>query len=618
MKLFLKLLRFSKPYHHYIPEYAIYVVFYTIFGLLNFVMIIPLLDFLFKEEPIKANITKPAFSLSGEYLQGMFQYYAQEFSYGENQKFMLLVYITIVLIGVTLLKNFFGFMSQKVLARMRVNVVRKIRNSLFDKLTNTSLSFYHKRQKGQLLSTVSSDVTEIETTVVTSIQVLFRDPLTIIATFITLFIISKELTFFTLLFFPLSGFIISRISRNLRKNSGESQSLLGNLMSYTDEMITGNRVIKIFNAESFVQKQYQSLNDRYTRVMKKIVTNRELASPLSEVMGVAVIAVIIIYGGHLVLTKEGGLTASMFLGYLGLYFSILNPAKNIGQAIANLQRGLVSGQRVIDILEEKEEITDKINAAQQLEFKESITFENVTFAYKNEVDVLRDFNLTIQKGKTIALVGESGAGKSTVADLIPRFYDVNKGRIKIDGTDVRDVTLDTLRQQMSMVTQEAILFNDSVFNNIAFGVQDIHLDKVIEAAKVANAHDFIMALEDGYDTMIGDRGMRLSGGQRQRLTIARAILKNAPIIIMDEATSALDTESERLVQDAINKLTQNRTSVIIAHRLSTIQHADEIIVMHKGIIVERGSHDQLIVQDGYYKRLVEMQKLSVKNNDVPI
>ncbi len=615
MKLFFKLLKFSKPYHHYIPEYIVYVFFFTIFGLLNFVMIIPLLDFLFKDNPISQPASFPAFSFSTGYLQELFRYYAWQFSAGENQKFKLLVYITLLLLAITTLKNFFGFMSQKVLARMRVNLVRNIRNQLFDKLTNTSIGFYHSRQKGQLLSTLSNDVSEIENTVVTSIQVLFRDPFAIILTFTALFIISKELTLFTIIFFPVSGVVINKISRGLRKKSVESQSLLGSLMSYTDEMITGNRVIKVFNAESFVQRQYRKLNDKYTRVVKRIVTNRELASPLSEVLGVGVIAVIIIYGGHLVLSGDGGLTASMFLGYLGLYFSILNPAKNIGQAYANLQRGMVSGARVFEILEQEDAIRDMPEAVVMDDFREEIVFDHVDFSYSGEAVVLKDFNLRIGKGKTIALVGESGAGKSTIADLIPRFYDVTGGRILVDGTDIRGITMDSLRRRMSMVTQEAILFNDTVFNNIAFGMDDVSMERVVEAARVANAHEFIEKLEDGYQTIIGDRGMRLSGGQRQRLTIARAILKDAPIIIMDEATSALDTESERLVQDAINRLTQNRTGIIIAHRLSTISHADEIIVLQHGSIAERGTHQELMQKDGYYKKLVEMQQLGEKNEE---
>lgn len=612
MNLFLKLLRFSRPYHHYIPEYIIYVFFFTIFGLLNFVMIIPLLDFLFQENPISEPSSFPAFSFSASYLQDLFKYYAWQFSAGENQKFKLLAYITLILLTVTSLKNFFGFMSQKVLARMRVNLVRKIRNQLFEKLTNTSVGFYHNRQKGHLLSTLSNDVGEIENTVVTSIQVLFRDPFAIILTFTALFIISRELTFFTLLFFPLSGIAINKISRGLRKKSVESQSLLGSLMSYTDEMISGNRVIKVFNAEGFVQRQYRMLNDKYTRVAKRIATNKELASPLSEVLGVGVIAVIIIYGGHLVLAGQGELTASMFLGYLGLYFSILNPAKNIGQAYANLQRGMVSGARVFEILEQEDTIQNRPGAVAIDGFKEGIRFEHVGFRYSGETVVLNDFCLNIPKGKTIALVGESGAGKSTVADLIPRFYDVTNGCVLMDGMDIRDITMDSLRKQMSMVTQEAILFNDTVFNNIAFGMDDVSLERVMEAAKVANAHAFIEQLEDGYQTIIGDRGMRLSGGQRQRLTIARAILKDAPIIIMDEATSALDTESERLVQDAINRLTHNRTGIIIAHRLSTISHADEIIVLQRGSIAERGTHQELMQKGGYYRKLVEMQQLEKK------
>ncbi|MCO6460547.1 MAG: ABC transporter ATP-binding protein [Saprospiraceae bacterium] len=610
MNLFFKLLKFSKPYHHYIPEYIVYILFYTVFGLLNFVMIIPLLDFLFAEEPVVKPDSFPAFAFNTKYFQEVFQYYAWQFSDGPDQKFNLLLYITIILVVITILKNTFGFLSQKVLARMRVHLVRKIRNQLFNKLTNTSVEFYNSRQKGHLLSTLSNDVGEIENTVVTSIQVLFRDPLTIIVTFIALFIISKELTLFTIIFFPLSGFVINKISRGLRKKSVESQNLLGKLMSYTDEMITGNRVIKIFNAEQFVNNQYQKLNNQYTRVAKRIMTNRELASPLSEALGVTVIAVIILYGGHLVLNKSGGFTASMFLGYLGLYFSILNPAKNIGQAYANLQRGLVSGARVFEILEEEDAIRDKPGAKEIKELSHEIKFDHISFQYNTESRVLNDFNLTVPKGKTLAIVGESGAGKSTIADLIPRFYDVTGGAILIDGTDIRNVTMESLRRQMSMVTQEAVLFNDTVFNNIAFGMEHVSESKVIEAAKIANAHDFISQLEDGYQTVIGDRGMRLSGGQRQRLTIARAILKDTPIIIMDEATSALDTESEKLVQDAINKLTHNRTGIIIAHRLSTIMHADEIIVLHQGRIIEKGNHQDLMKNGGYYTRLVEMQQLN--------
>ena len=574
-------------------------------------MIIPLLDFLFKDNPIVKPEAFPIFSFSTAYIQDIFKYYAWQFSSGANQKFMLLAYITIILLLVTILKNTFGFLSQKVLARMRVHLVRKIRNQLFNKLTNTSVEFYNTRQKGHLLSTLSNDVSEIENTVVTSIQVLFRDPLTIIVTFTALFVISKELTFFTIIFFPLSGFIINKISRGLRKKSIVSQNLLGSLMSYTDEMITGNRVIKIFNAEGFVRNQYQKLNDQYTRVVKRIVTNRELASPLSETLGVAVIAVIILYGGHLVLTNTGGLTASMFLGYLGLYFSVLNPAKNIGQAFANLQRGMVSGSRVFDILDQEDTIRDKEGATTLERFNQKIEFDHVNFSYNGDTTILQDFCLTIPKGKTLAIVGESGAGKSTIVDLLPRFYDVSQGAIKIDGKDIRDISMDSLRRQMSMVTQEAILFNDTVYNNIAFGREEITMEKVVEAAKIANAHDFIEQLENGYQTLIGDRGMRLSGGQRQRLTIARAILKDAPIIIMDEATSALDTESEKLVQDAIDKLTQNKTGIIIAHRLSTIQHADEIIVLKQGKIAERGSHQELMQRGGLYTRLVEMQQLEI-------
>jgi subfamily B ATP-binding cassette protein MsbA len=430
----------------------------------------------------------------------------------------------------------------------------------------------------------------------------------VIATFAFLFYLSPQLTFFTLVFFPISGFLISGISKRLRKKSHYGQSLFGTILNMAEETIGGIRIIKAFNAENFVNKKFAAENQNLAKTTKSITNQRELASPLSEFLGVAVIIVIIIYGGYLILEGKSNMTASAFIAYIGFYFQVINPVKNISVAITNLQRGLVSGERVLKILDEPQRISEKPNAIPVHEFRHSISFQNVGFSYMHE-NVLHRINLTIPKGKMIALVGESGAGKSTLADLVPRFYDVTEGSILLDNTDLRDFKIDDLRSLMAVVSQEAILFNDTVLNNIGFGDAAINREAAIEAAKAANAHHFISELEQGYDTAVGDRGMRLSGGQRQRLTIARAIYKNAPILIMDEATSALDTESERLVQDAINKMMENRTSIVIAHRLSTIRHADEIIVLQKGEIVERGTHEQLISKQGYYYRLVQMQEV---------
>lgn len=609
MNVFKRLLQFSRPYHHYVPEYIVYIVLFTLFGILNFAMIIPLLDFLFQSNTLNEQMTRPEFSLSADYFIRLFKYYAWVFSDNGTVKFRLLLYVTIILIIVTLLKNLFGYMSQRVLVRMRVVLVRNIRNAIFSKLAETSLTFYSKRQKGQLLSTISSDVTEIEGTVVNSIQVLLREPLIIIATFAVLFYISANLTLFTLILFPVSGYLINVISKKLKKQSKQTQSLLGSLMTYTDEATTGNRVVKIFNAEKFVIQRFKALNTTYSSVMKSMMSLRELASPVSEVMGVIVISGIVLYGGRLILEDNSTLTASQFIGYLSLYFSILGPARNIGNAVSALQRGLVSGERVFNILDEPEDITDSKDSRSLIAFSKSIQFSEVGFSYNSETEVLQDINFSIPHGKTVALVGESGAGKSTIADLVPRLYDVSSGVITMDDIDIREITLSDLRKQISVVSQEAILFNDTVFNNIVFGMPGATLEKVKQAAIVANAHEFIEQMEDGYDTNIGDRGMKLSGGQRQRLTIARAVFKDAPIIILDEATSALDTESEKLVQDAIQNMLHNKTNLIIAHRLSTIQHADEILVMQKGRIVERGTHAELLRQQGVYFKLVELQRL---------
>ena len=606
MKIFLRLLQFSKPYHHYVPEYVIYIFLFIIFGLLNFTLLIPLLDVLFNnKQPLITAM--PHFSFSISYFKDYFYYNLNGYVEKEG-KLGVLVYVCAVLFVFVLLKNLFGFLSQRVLTRMRVNLLSKLRRDLFFQYSNQSLAFYHYEKKGDLLSTISNDVIEIENSIAASIQTIFREPLVIISTFAMLFYLSPMLTLFTLVFFPVSGFIISNISRRLRKQSNENQNMVGVVLNMAEEAISGIRIIKSFNAENILNKKFNDANNKLSKTLKSIVNQRELASPLSEVLGVLVILVIIVYGGSLILTGKSNLTASGFITYIAFYFQIIQPAKNTANAFTFLQRGLSAGERVLRIIDTPNVIVDKESAISKSGFNDAISYNNVTFSYRENI-VLNGVSTIIPKGKSIALVGESGAGKSTFADLIPRFYDVIGGSITIDGIDIRDIKVKDLRSLISIVSQEAILFNDSVLNNITLGSEVIDREKAIEAAKIANAHEFILQLEKGYDTEIGDRGMRLSGGQKQRLTIARAIYKNAPILILDEATSALDTESERLVQDAINKMMQNRTSIVIAHRLSTIRHADEIIVFQKGNIIERGNHEQLLAADGMYKKLIKMQEM---------
>ncbi len=606
MKVFFRLLQFSKPYHHYIPEYITYIFFYIIFGLLNFTLLIPLLDVLFNsKQPVVTAM--PKFSFSADYFKNYFYYNLNNYVITDG-KLGVLIYVCAVLFVFVLLKNLFGFLGQKVLTRMRVNLLGKLRSELFYQYSNQSLAFYSNEKKGDLLSTISNDVVEIENSITTSIQTIFREPFVIIATFIMLFYLSPMLTLFTLVFFPISGFIISNITGKLRKSSNQNQRMVGVILNMAEEAISGIRIIKSFNAEKILNDRFAISNKKLSDSLKSILNQRELASPLSEVLGVLVVLVIIIYGGWLILEGKSSLTASGFIAYIGFYFQMIQPAKSTANAFAVLQRGLSAGERVLRIIDAPHEIADKKDAIRKPTFTTEIAYNSVFFAYREEA-ILKQVSTVIPKGKTIALVGESGAGKSTFADLIPRFYDVVGGSITIDGIDLRDIKLKDLRSLISIVSQEAILFNDSVLNNITLGSEIIDRDKAMEAAKIANAHDFISQLENGYDTEIGDRGMRLSGGQKQRLTIARAIYKNAPILILDEATSALDTESERLVQDAINKMMQNRTSIVIAHRLSTIRHADEIIVLQKGNIIERGNHEQLLEAGGIYKKLIEMQEM---------
>jgi len=607
MKIFFRLLAFSRPYHHYIPEYVVYIFLYIVFGLVNFTLLAPLFDILFNTGHTEVVDHLPAFSLSLSWFKQAFYYY-MNYYVNTSGKAGVLVYVSMVVLACVVLKNLFGFLSQKVLTRMRVNMVRNIRAQLYRQYSHQSLQFHINERKGDLISIMSNDVVEIENSVVSSIQTIFRDPLVIVATFGMLFYLSKELTLFTLVFFPVSGTIISLISRRLKRIGGKSQVLLGRILNVTEETLSGIRIIKSFNAESYMSRKFEEENTAFSKTTKGVLNQRELSSPLAEVLGVAVIIVIIIYGGRLILSGDTTFTASAFIAYIALYFQIITPAKNIAGAVSYLQRGLAAGERVLKIIDLRNSITDPPQGRSIDTLKDRIVYHHVSFRY-GQKEVLSEVDLVIPKGKIVALVGSSGSGKSTIADLLPRFYDVNSGSISIDGEDIRNLRLHDLRNLVGIVSQEAILFNDTIFNNIAFGYPNAQMEEVERAAHIANAHEFIMQQEHGYQSVIGDKGMKLSGGQRQRLTIARAIFKNPDILILDEATSSLDTESERLVQDAINKMMENRTSIVIAHRLSTIRHADEIVVLQKGCVVERGTHHQLLEAAGTYRRLVDMQEV---------
>ncbi|WP_160712501.1 ABC transporter ATP-binding protein [Chitinophaga solisilvae] len=608
MKTFKRLLGYATPLHHYIPEYVIYTLVGIIFGMVNFAMLIPLLNVIFNQVgDSPPTLTQPTFSLTITYFIDLFNYYFYYFIKASGTKQSALYFVCAV-IGVCItIANLGRYMSTRVVTRMKMTMLARLRSDIYRKFTTQSLKFYSEKQKGDLLSVMTNDVQEIEGNVVNAIQILLRDPFIIIGYFAALFYLSVKLTLFTIVFFPLSGFIISYISKKLKQKGWYSQELLGKILNVTEETLGGIRIIQSFTAARFMQGKFGEVNQRFVKVSKSMFNQRELASPVSEILGVVVVIVLVIYGGTLVLNGSDLLTGATFMTYLVFYSQIMQPAKNISTAITTMQRGMVASERIFNILDAPVEIREKAAAVALTGFQDKITYNHVSFRYEQQY-VLKDINLTISKGQMIALVGRSGAGKSTMADILPRFYDVNEGNIRIDGTDIRDVKLDDLRGLIGVVSQEAVLFNDTVFNNIAFGHPQADRDAVIRAAKIANAHEFIEQLENGYDTPIGDRGLKLSGGQRQRLTIARAIFKNPPILILDEATSALDTESEKLVQAALDKLMQHRTTIVIAHRLSTIQHANEIIVMDQGEIKERGTHDHLLAQQGIYHKLVEMQE----------
>jgi subfamily B ATP-binding cassette protein MsbA len=489
-----------------------------------------------------------------------------------------------------------------------MSIITRLRSELYHKILQLPIGYFTEKRKGDVMSRMTNDIAEIELSVVGTLEGLIKDPLNVIVILVVLVYISPVLSLFLFILLPLTGIVIGRISRSLKKNSNISAIKLGEVLSTLDETLSGLRVIKAFNAEYLLKNRFMKTNNELFYIRNKMQIRRDLASPLSEFLGVLVLVGILWFGGKLVLTGHGGIESTGFILYIGLFTQIINPAKSLSTSFYNMQKGSAAISRIEEILQAPVKVDDNENGRQITSFQHSIEFKNVSFSYEDKI-VLKNINLIIRKGQTIALVGSSGAGKSTLADLIPRFHDISSGELLIDGVNIKDYSLHSVRSLMSIVTQEPILFNDTIANNIALGMEDAAREQIIDAAKIANAHDFITHKEEEYDTNIGDRGNKLSGGEKQRLTIARAVLKNPPVLILDEATSSLDTESERLVQDAINNMMQNRTSIVIAHRLSTIRHADEIIVLNQGEIVERGTHDELMGKDGRYRKLVEMQEV---------
>ena len=610
MSTYGRIISFAKPYHRYFPQYVVLALLAIIFSLTNLALLEPLFTVIFEtktQEEIAELAAVGHFEMSMDYFKGLFYSKLIDVrdTYGKDS---VLIYVSIVIGISALLSNLFTYLSNVIMGYMRAEVIQKIRNKVFLNTTGLHLGFFSGERKGDIMSRMTNDVQEIEVTLVSSIKVFFREPATIIVYLIFLFVTSVKLTLFTLIFFPIMGTVISEIVKRLKKKAILSQESLGRIVNLMDEVFGGMRVIKAFNAKTYVNDLFSNETAQYKKINMSMARKNELASPVSQFLGILVVATLLVVGGNLVLSNESDLEAEELLTYIIVFSQILNPAKSISQSISNIQRGLASAERIFKLIDEKPKIQNIANPIQVSAFEKEITFENVGFSYEKE-PILKNINLTVQKGQTIALVGSSGAGKSTLADLIPRFYDPTEGVICIDGHPIHQIQINSLRNLMGIVTQESILFNDTVAKNIAFAMPDAREEDIIQAAKIANAHEFIMELENGYQTNIGERGGKLSGGQRQRISIARAIMKNPPILILDEATSALDTESEKLVQEALGNLMKNRTSVVIAHRLSTIQYAHKILVMDKGRIVESGTHEELISQKGIYNKLINMQSV---------
>jgi len=606
MKKFFRIISYIKEYKAYMGWYSLSITLSIVFGLFSLGMLMPFMDLIFGSNELTGAAISAAAPSATNNIKDLVYGFLQQ-SIANHGKVQALGWICLAIIITIFLKNIFLYLSYYFLAPIRNAVTRKYSRLLYEKILQLPIGYFTEQRKGDILSRSSNDITELENSVIGALEGLIKEPLNILGILIFLFIISVKLTLFVFILLPLAGLIVGRIGRSLKKHTNKAQIKWGEILSQMEETLTGLRIIKAFNAEGRVKKQFFALVDDIFHIKNKILNRRDLASPVSETLGVIILCGVLWFGGKLVLNGEI-LSGSSFIAYVALFSQIINPSKALSQAAYNVTRGNATLDRLNEILEAPLTVEEIANPIAIVSFKESIEFEHVQFLYQ-DTTILKNINLSIKKGKSVALVGSSGAGKSTLADLVPRFHDVSAGNLLIDGKNIKAYSLNSLRNLISIVTQEPILFNDTIAANIALGKPEATEEEIIAAAKIANAYDFIIKKEGGFQSIIGDRGSKLSGGERQRLTIARAVLKNPPILILDEATSALDTESEKLVQDAINNMMQNRTSIVIAHRLSTIRHADEIIVMQKGEIVERGNHETLLAQNGYYQKLIEMQEV---------
>jgi len=607
MKTFFRLFAFASPIQKFAIPFFLTSILGVIFGLLNFTLLIPIFELLFNQTAelnTKSPVTEPAFALSLTYFKDVFYYYFQSII-NDSGKVGALKMVCIVIVLSVILSNLFKYLSFRVIENFRLVIITRIRSSIFKKLTNIDIQYFSSQRKGDLISRFMTDVITIQDSIVRSMQVILREPITIILNFAVLFAISTKLTLFALILIPVSGLLITTIVKQLKNYAAASQESQGVLVSSIDEGLNGIKIIKSFNAEKYMQKKFDEVNLWSSKVHRRLARRVLLASPVSEMLGVVTVAALLFYGGSLILEEGSNLKGAEFIGYIIIFSQIIIPAKAISEAFGNISQGITAGERVFQLLDAPEKITDKINAIRKDSFEQDIEIKNVSFDYGGKL-ILNNINFKVLKGKTVALVGPSGGGKSTLMDLFPRFMDPKSGQVLIDGIDLKDIKMTDARSLMGIVNQESILFNDTIFNNIAFG-RPVSNEEVEEAARIANAHEFILNTEEGYQTNIGDKGMKLSGGQKQRICIARAVIGNPTILLLDEATSALDTKSEKIVQEALKNLMQNRTSIVIAHRLSTIKEADHIIVLDAGQIAEAGKHEDLMKKDGLYKKLVAMQ-----------